>query len=164
MSFGGLDRRYLRPTIEGDQKMATDSTHEEIRQVHEDWFAASHRKDLDASMAPINESIVSYEHSVPLQYTSIDDIREECRRGFDLAGEDFMWTVPNLRIVADGDVAVAWGLNRMTDRLPDGSEVTTWSRGTRVFQRCEGRWTMIHQHVSFPFDPATGLAATGLTP
>jgi ketosteroid isomerase-like protein len=149
--------------------MATDPSTEttaqdQIRQLHEDWFAASHRKDLDASMAPIDEAIVSYEHSVPLQYTSVDDIREECRRGFDLAGDDFTWTVPDLHIVADGDVAVAWGLNRMTDRLPDGSESTTWSRGTRVFRRHEGRWTMIHQHVSFPFDPATGLAATGLTP
>ncbi|MEZ5230938.1 MAG: nuclear transport factor 2 family protein [Acidimicrobiales bacterium] len=150
--------------------MATDpstdstSTQEEIRRLHDDWFAASHRKDLDASMAPIDEVIVSYEHTVPLQYTSLDDIREECRRGFDLAGDDFMWTVPDLRVVADGDLAVAWGLNRMTDRLPDGSESTTWSRGTRVFRRSDGRWTMIHQHVSFPFDPETGHAATGLTP
>lgn len=140
------------------------TAHEKIRQLHEAWFAASHRKDLDASMAPIDPEIVSYEHTIPLQYTWIDDIREECRRGFELAGEDFMWTIPDLHIVADGGLAVAWGLNRMTDRLPDGGESTTWSRGTRVFRRREGRWTMIHQHVSFPFDPATGLAATDLTP
>lgn len=115
-------------------------------------------------MAPIDDTIVSYEHSAPLQFTSIDAIREECRRGFELAGDDFTWTVPDLQVVADGDLAVAWGLNRMTDRSPDGSETTTWSRGTRVFQRREGRWTMIHQHVSFPVDPGTGLAATELTP
>jgi hypothetical protein len=38
------------------------------------------------------------------------------------------------------------------------------SRGTRVFQRSSGRWLMTHQHVSFPIDPTTGLAATDLTP
>ena len=145
--------------------MTSDPTSErEIRQLHEDWFEASHRKDLDASMAPISTSIVSYEHSVPLQCTSIDDIREECARGFELAGADFSWTVPDLRVVSDGDLAVAWGLNRMTDRRPDGTESTTWSRGTRVFERDGGRWRLIHQHVSFPLDPETGLAATGLTP
>lgn len=145
--------------------MTTDPTAEdEIRQLHQDWFDASHRKDLDASMAPLAGTIVSYEHSAPLQYTSIDEIREECRRGFDLAGDDFMWTVPDLQVVTDGDLAVAWGLNRMSDRTVDGLETTTWSRGTRVFERRNGRWRMIHQHVSFPVDPGTGLAATGLTP
>jgi hypothetical protein len=33
-----------------------------------------------------------------------------------------------------------------------------------VFQRDGDDWTMVHQHVSFPVDPATGLAATELTP
>ena len=46
---------------------------------------------------------------------------------------------------AAGDLAVAWGLNRMT---LDGTE--NWSRGTRVFARRDVRWQMIHQHVSFP--------------
>lgn len=78
---------------------------------------------------------MSYEHSTPLRYTAIDGIREECRRGFEFAGDDFIWTVPDLHVVTDGDLAVAWRLNRMTDRLPDGSESTTWSRGTRVFRR-----------------------------
>ena len=84
--------------------------------------------------------------------------------GFERAGDDFRWTVPELNVVVDGDHAVTWGLNRMADRRPDGSEDVTWSRGTRVFQRSGGRWLMTHQHVSFPIDPTTGLAATELTP
>jgi ketosteroid isomerase-like protein len=44
---------------------ADSTSQDEIRQLHEDWFAASHRKDLDASMAPIAATIVSYEHSAP---------------------------------------------------------------------------------------------------
>lgn len=149
-----------------DAEPSTESTptREEIRRLHEDWFAASHRKDLDASMAPIDDTVVSYEHAAPLQYTSVEDIREECRRGFENAGDDFIWTVPDLKIVSDGDLAIAWGLNQMTDRLSDGSESVTWSRGTRVFRRVDGRWKMVHQHVSFPFDPETGLAATELVP
>jgi ketosteroid isomerase-like protein len=43
---------------------------------------------------------------------------------------------------------------------PGGEPVETWSRGTRVFQKLDGRWQMIHQHVSFPFDPATGGIST----
>lgn len=146
--------------------MPTDkSTAErEIRDLHDAWFAASRAKDLDASMAPIAPSIVSYEHSAPLQYTSVDDIREECRRGFDYQPDEFSWTVPDLAVVVREDIAVAWGLNRMAGRESDGSERVMWSRGTRVFQRVDGDWKMIHQHVSFPVDTDTGAAATGLAP
>ncbi len=135
-----------------------------IRSLRDEWFGASAAKDLDRSMAPIATSIVSYEHSSPLQFDDIALIREECRRGFERAGDDFRWTVPELSVVVAGDLAVTWGLNRMADRLPDGSDDVTWSRRTRVFQRSGGRWLMTHQHVSFPIDPTTGLAATELTP
>jgi ketosteroid isomerase-like protein len=137
---------------------------QEIRALHDAWFAAASAKDLDASMRPIAAGIVSYEHSAPLQFGSVDEIREECRRGFDRASDDFTWTVPDLQVVVRDDLAVAWGLNRMASRHPDGHEEVTWSRGTRVFRRVDGTWKMVHQHVSFPVDVTTGMAATGLTP
>jgi len=39
-----------------------------------------------------------------------------------------------------------------------------WSRGTRIFQRRDGRWQMIHQHVSFPYDQETGRAVLSIEP
>ena len=94
---------------------------QEIRELHEEWFAASARKDLDATMSPIAPGIVSYEHSTPLEYTDIADIREECRQGFEYQGEDFSWTVPDLQILVREDLAVAWGLNRMASKDADGA-------------------------------------------
>ncbi len=143
----------------------TMSTSErQIRALHEAWFDASRAKDLDASMAVISPAIVSYEHSAPLQYTDVDAIREECRIGFDQSEGEVAWTVPDLRVHVRDDLAVSWGLNRVAVEQADGSSLVIWSRGTRVFLRQRGRWVMIHQHVSFPVDPATGLAATGLEP
>jgi ketosteroid isomerase-like protein len=136
----------------------------EIRQLHEEWFAAARAKDLEASMRPISPTIVSYEHSAPLQVTDVQEVRAECQRGFELASADFAWTVPDMQVVVRDDLAVAWGLNRMANRSDDGNDEVVWSRGTRVFRRVDGRWMMVHQHVSFPVDPATGLAATELTP
>ena len=136
----------------------------ELTDLHQRWFAAAHAKDLNASMEPISADIVSYEHVSPLQFTGIAAIREECARGFALESDDFTWTVPDLRVHVRDDLGVAWGLNRMVSCHPDGTEAVTWSRGTRVFRKQQGRWLMIHQHVSFPFEPGTGLAATGLAP
>lgn len=137
---------------------------QEIRDLHEEWFAASGRKDLDAAMAPIAPDIISYEHSTPLEYTDIAAVREECRQGFDYQGDDFSWTVPDLQVITRRDLAVAWGLNRMASTNADRIETVSWSRGTRVFRRTDRGWTMVHQHVSFPVDAETGAAAMELTP
>lgn len=148
-----------------EREMKTvDAGERELLELHTRWFAAAAAKDLDASMRPISAEIVSYEHAVPLQVTDIEGIRAECSRNFELEWEEFDWTVPDLRIEVSGDLAVAWGLNRMASRTADGAQRVTWSRGTRVFRRADGEWLMVHQHVSFPFDPETGAAATGLTP
>jgi ketosteroid isomerase-like protein len=42
---------------------------------------------------------------------------------------------------------VAWGLDRIT---ANGAE--SRSRGTRVFERRNGRWQMVHQHLSVPLE------------
>ncbi len=136
----------------------------EIRELFDRWAAAAAAKDLDASMEPISSDIVSYEHSIPLQVTDIDLIRKECAIGFESQPDRFSWTVPDLEVIVCGDVAVTWGLNQMVGVSSDGSSSTTWSRGTRVFRKAGGRWRMIHQHVSFPVDPSSGLAATDLAP
>jgi uncharacterized protein (TIGR02246 family) len=130
-----------------------------VRALHERWFAATAAKDLDAIMDGIADDVVSYEHEAPLSHVGADAVREVCRRGLEASTGPVTWDVPDLEVVVDGELAVGWGFNRVS---ADGAE--SWSRGTRVFRRRGGRWELVHQHVSFPIDPATGAAATGLTP
>ena len=130
-----------------------------VRAVHERWFAATAAKDLDGIMESIAPDVVSYEHEAPLAYVGADEVREVCRRGLEAPAETVTLDIPDLTVLTDGDLAVAWGLNRV---VADGAE--TWSRGTRVFRRVKGEWVMSHQQVSFPYDPATGKAATDLRP
>src|SRR5690606_24258661 len=96
--------------------------------------------------------IVSYEHEAPMEYRGVDAVRAVCAAGFAYQSGDFRWDVPDLRIRIVGDLAVTWGLNRMRAEEADGTLREHWSRGTRVFERRDGRWQMIHQHVSFPVD------------
>jgi uncharacterized protein (TIGR02246 family) len=130
-----------------------------VRALHERWFAATAAKDLDGIMDGIADDVVSYEHEAPLAYTGADAVREVCRGGLEASTGTVTWDVPELEVAVVGDLAVGWGLNRMT---ADGAE--EWSRGTRVFRRRGGRWEMVHQHVSYPFDPGTGAARTDLRP
>lgn len=127
----------------------------EIRALFRAWSDASARKDIDASMAPVAKHVLSYEHEAPLVYRGVDALRETCRVGFDRAPDTFRWDVPDLRVIVRGDIAVTWGLNHM-----HGSGVEMWSRGTRIFQRIDGRWQLVHQHVSFPI--SAGSAREGV--
>lgn len=139
-----------------DQLARQLAAESEIRALFAAWSQASVDKDLDGSMAPIADDVESYEHTAPLVHRGVDALRATCREGFERTPPGLRWEVPDLRVVVRGDVAITWGLNHM-----HGPGVDMWSRGTRVFQRIDGRWRMIHQHVSFAVDPATGAMVTG---
>jgi uncharacterized protein (TIGR02246 family) len=141
-----------------------EAAESEVRMLHQRWFEATAAKDLDALMGPIAEAVTSYEHEQPLEYAGRDQVRAVCAKGLDAGAGTVTWTVPDLQLIVRDDLAVAWGLNRMTAQQDDGSLVETWSRGTRIFQHTVEGWQMIHQHVSFPVDPDTGQARTDLAP
>jgi uncharacterized protein (TIGR02246 family) len=119
----------------------------EVRAVHEQWSARTAAKDLGGLMEHIAPDVVSYEQAGRLQYTGIGEVREVCRRGLESSPGRIDFDVPDLTVHADGDLAVAWGLDRIT---ADGAE--SRSRGTRVFERRNGRWQMVHQHLSVPLE------------
>jgi uncharacterized protein (TIGR02246 family) len=133
---------------------------QEVRDAFAQWFRDAAAKDLDAVMARIADDAVSYEHEAPLVYQGVDAIREVCRRGFEIQRGDFRWDIPDLQVIVRGDIAVTWGVNHLLSQEPGQEKLEMWSRGTRVFQKVDGAWRMIHQHVSFPFDPATGQVST----
>lgn len=143
---------------------ADECARREIRALFETWWNAASAKDIDGAMALVAQDVVSYEHDAPLQYRGVDAVRGVCQAGFDAMSGELRWDVPDLEIVVRGDLAVTWGLNRMRTKTLEGPDVELWSRGTRVFRRIDGRWRMVHQHVSFPYDAATGVARTDLTP
>ena len=128
------------------------------------WSEQTAAKDLDGLMSAIADDVVSYEHETPLQYVGIDEVRSVCERGLEAGAGEVSFTVPDQTVVARGDLAVAWGLDRVAVNDAGGDTFEMWSRGTRVFRRNAGSWTMVHQHLSYPLDPQTGAARTDLRP
>ncbi len=130
-----------------DDGVPEEASVEQVRAVHERWSAQTVAKDLDGMMTGIAPDVVSYEHAGPMSYEGIDAVREVCRRGLESSPGRVDFDVPDLRVRAEGDLAVAWGIDRV---VAGGTEVR--SRATRVFERRNGDWQMIHQHLSFPLD------------
>ncbi|MFD0276231.1 YybH family protein [Kitasatospora sp. NPDC127111] len=101
-------------------------------------------------MAHVAEDVVSYEQAGPLGYRGRAEVREVCRRGLDASPGPVRWDVPDLTVRTAGDLAVTWGLEHVRAPRTDGGQVETWSRGTRVFERRDGSWVLVHQHLSLP--------------
>lgn len=136
----------------------------EVRKEFEEWFRDAATKDLDSVMTKVAGGVVSFEHEMPLKYVGADAIRTVCEQGFNVMRGEFRWDIPDLQIIVRGDIAITWGLNHMQAQEPGKEKVESWSRGTRVFQKIDGKWKLIHQHVSFPYDPETGRARMDLRP
>jgi uncharacterized protein (TIGR02246 family) len=128
-----------------DASGSPEASAAEIRAVHQEWADRTAAKDLDGLMRHIAPDIVSYEQAGSMQYVGIDDVREVCRHGLESSPGRIDLHVGDLTITEHGDLAVAWGLDRLA---VDGTE--SWARATRVFQRRDGDWQMIHQHRSVP--------------
>jgi ketosteroid isomerase-like protein len=150
-------------TVAGEVTPAAAAERED-REVHRHWFDCTATKDLDGLLPHVADDVVSYEHGEPLQYVSLDGVREVCQGGLDAPPDDSNGEVPDLGVMAHEDITVAWRLNRMHAQQPDGQTAESRSRGTRVLQWRGGDWVMIRQHASHPYNPETGEAKTGLRP
>lgn len=65
--------------------------------------------------------------------------------------------------IAIGDaVAFAHSLNRISGTLKTGEGRSFWLRWTACFQKIDGAWLIVHDHVSVPVDAGAGKTLMNL--
>ena len=70
----------------------------------------------------------------------------------------------DMRILSDGDVGLIHALERFTGKLRNGQQSDIWLRVTSGLRKIDGKWLIVHDHVSVPVDFETGKAALELKP
>jgi ketosteroid isomerase-like protein len=50
----------------------------------------------------------------------------------------------------------------VTGKRKSGNEIDLWFRTALGFRRADGRWFILNEHSSAPFDPACGSASLAL--
>ncbi|HOX27168.1 MAG TPA: nuclear transport factor 2 family protein [Candidatus Krumholzibacteria bacterium] len=75
-----------------------------------------------------------------------------------------VFDLDHLEIEAGGDLAVSHGLLHCGGVDETGEEKTAWMRVTVTYRKVGGRWQIVHEHYSMPFDMKTGQMLCGLTP
>ena len=121
----------------------------EIRRILDDWKRALHAKDAEKLAAHHAPGVLSFDLAPPLM-----------TRGADVPGTKAWlatWQGPIHHEIHDlsvemGDCAAfSTSLNRMRGTKVDGERVDLWVRATVGYRKIDGRWLVVHEHVSVPF-------------
>jgi ketosteroid isomerase-like protein len=64
----------------------------------------------------------------------------------------------NEHVVTEGKLGVTYGVVHFSGTDKGGKPVDLTWRATSVWRKENGKWKIIHQHLSFPVDAATGKA------
>lgn len=136
----------------------------EIRQLIAEQAEAICAKNVPRIMACYAPDVVFFDVKPPFQIRGADDFRliwEQCLPCFP---DTFQIERRDLRVLVDGDLALAHWLFRFSGMEREHPAAQSWYRTSACYQRKRGRWQVVHEHVSVPFDPHTSLAVFTLDP
>jgi uncharacterized protein (TIGR02246 family) len=135
-----------------------------IRQRVEDWAKAVSAKDIDRVLSLYAPNIVSFDLDPPLRYAGADNKRRAWQQFFAIHSGPTAYEVRELNVTTNGDLAFVRSLNHVKGTLASGRTSDMWVRWTACFQRIDGVWLVVHDHVSVPADIEHGKAVLNLTP
>ena len=70
---------------------------------------------------------------------------------FDSFDGPMSFEVRDLEVIVADDVAFAHSVNRVGGKKKNGEKDDIWVRATIGFTRINGKWLVVHEHVSVPF-------------
>ena len=147
---------------------ATDSTRTrdeaQLRELIADQSEAICAKDVDRIMSLYAAAVVAFDVKPPFRVGGADAWRKIWAECLPYFPDSFGIETRDLRLTVGADVALAHWLGRFTGMEPGHPAMQTWLRFTAGYQKVGGRWRVVHEHVSVPFDPHTGQAVFTLEP
>jgi ketosteroid isomerase-like protein len=110
------------------------------------------------------EVVVAFDFVPPLAKVGRDAYRRNYEEFFAMFNGPLGVELREVRIVAAGDVAFLHCFDRMSGTLQSGEPFDLWLRVTSGLRKIDGKWRIIHDHVSVPIYLETGTAALDLSP
>ena len=104
-------------------------------------------------MAHYAVEVVVFNVKPPFQTRGAKDWRREWETSLSHFTASFGMETHDLAVMVSGDLALAHCQWQFTG-LPGQS----WIRDTAIYQRNLGKWQIVHEHDSVPFDPETSKA------
>lgn len=134
----------------------------QIRERLSAWTRALRAKDLDALMALYAPDVLTFDLMPPHQVPDAAHYRKNFERWFAAMPGPIDYEFHDLRIAQGDSVAFCHSLSRVKATRAHGEKADYWVRVTVGFQKRNGEWLMVHDHVSMPIDMETTKAVRTL--
>jgi uncharacterized protein (TIGR02246 family) len=121
-----------------------------IRALIGRWARAVHAGDMDAVMADHAEDIVMFDVPPPNEVRGMDAYRDTWPPFFDYQRRGAVFDIVSLDVTAGNDVAFAHALLRCGTEEGFRQDPDNRLRLTIGLRKQNGRWTVAHEHHSFP--------------
>ena len=148
-----MTRRHDATKDESDARALIDTLVQAIR-----------RKDIEGAMSVFAPEVVSFDLGPPLRHGGGEVFRQHWRVLFETFDGSIDYELRDLTVEAGDGIAFAHSLNRTAGTLHGGRKSERWLRWTACLARMEGRWRIVHEHVSVPVDLRDGKALLDLQP
>ena len=130
----------------------------QIRQLMEDWRSALANRDLDKLIEHYSPDVLFFDVIPPYQDRGVEAYRRAWEQMFPHLPPRISVQQRDVEITVGGDLAISHCITRLVNADTNENAAAGWVRVTVCYQRQQGAWRVIHEHVSVPFDPMTGKA------
>ena len=137
---------------------AKSNDENQIRQLIEEWRNALSNRDLDRMVQNYAPDMLFFDAVPPIQLQDAAAYRKSWEQMLPHLPARVAADQRELEVKVSGDLAIAHCLTRLTDADTKETAAAGWVRVTMCFERQNGAWRVVHEHVSVPFDPMTGKA------
>lgn len=133
---------------------ATDN--ETVRAAIDAWAKATRAMDIEAIMACYSPDAVNYDCHSAFQFRGAEPHRKHLEACFPHMRGPMTFDLHEVSISSSDDLAFCHLTARCGCTGHDGQEHWSWLRMTSCLRRIGGRWLIVHDHCSAPFDPMSG--------
>ncbi|HEY5362095.1 MAG TPA: nuclear transport factor 2 family protein [Streptosporangiaceae bacterium] len=136
----------------------------ELRDLVEERVRAVRERDSATLAARPAKDVITFDVLPPLNSRGSQATVEHLQAWFDGYDGPIDYSAHDVQASAQGDLGFCSFLYHVGGTLKTGDQVNMWVRATLCCRRIDGRWRIVHDHESVPFDPATGQALISLEP
>jgi ketosteroid isomerase-like protein len=150
----------LSVPMQADEKEKQDQDKAQIEMLEKRYNQAFNSKDVDGIMACYapGTSLFVFDAIPPREYPSWEAYKKHWEGLFACYPCPLSNTISEQSITVVGSVAYGHSIQSGFFTRKDGSKVNSAVRVTDVYRKINGKWLIVHEHVSFPVDIDTGKA------
>ncbi len=140
------------------------SEKEQVQKLLLNFFSALSKKDIKAMISCYASEVILFDCKPPFQTKGAIAWKHTWEACLPYFPDEFNIETRDMVIHADQHLAFAHYLFRIATSNKEHDAAQTWMRATTGLKFQQGKWRIIHEHCSLPFNPHTGLAVFTLEP